>query len=74
MLAVNPQNNAIRYRLGEVYLQQNNLPEALSTYEQLRQLEPQNLRLRLRLGLIYLEQKEVEKALETFQAVEVAGA
>ena len=54
-----------------MYLQQNNLTEALSTYEQLRQIEPQNLRLRLRLGLIYLEQKEVGKALETFQAVEM---
>jgi tetratricopeptide (TPR) repeat protein len=54
---------------AEKYLQQNKLPNAISEYEKILQVEPQNLAILNTVGDIYSRLGQNEKAIERFRVV-----
>ena len=69
MLASQGHNPKIRGKLGELYIRQQKLGEALGEYKEIEKFEAGNLDARLKIGLIYLEQDKLNEAIAEFQLI-----
>jgi tetratricopeptide (TPR) repeat protein len=66
--ALNPHNFEIIQHLAQLYIQQNDLDNALALFQRLLDADPENHDAQVKIGLIYSERKQYEKAAEYFAA------
>jgi tetratricopeptide (TPR) repeat protein len=66
-IALTPRDPNLHFNLGQVYEQQNDVPQAIESYRAETEIAPRNFGAHLNLGLLYFNAGRVEEASACFQ-------
>jgi tetratricopeptide (TPR) repeat protein len=69
ILTLHPDHKQARNRLGQTYIKEKKLDEALTQFRELQKLGSGDLNIRTKIGLIYLEQGKLDQAILEFNFV-----
>ncbi len=67
LLALSPQETAVRFELARIYEQRKRFDDAVDQYQEILRYEPDSFRAWFRLGEVYLAQERPLKAVEALE-------